>query len=56
MQAGYNVRKLKWHPLERLRAWIHMPSRETGRKCLHGQYPACNWYPATMPAERRDTP
>ncbi len=51
MQSGYNVRKPKLHLLERLKTWLHMPARESGRKCLHGNYPACNWYPPAMPPE-----
>lgn len=54
MQSGYNVRKPKLHLLERLKTWLHMPPRETGRKCLHGNYPACNWYPPAMPERRKD--
>lgn len=53
MQTGYNVKRPKLHPLERLRAWLHMPARETGRKCLHGRYPACNWYPPAMPETKK---
>lgn len=53
MQTGYNVKRPKLHPIERLRAWLHRPARETGRKCLHGRYPACNWYPPAMPPETK---
>ena len=37
MQTGYNVKRPKLHLLERLKTWLHMPARETGRKCLHGK-------------------
>lgn len=56
MQIGYNVRKPKFHPLESLRVWFHLPERDTGRKCLHGRYPSCNWYPPTLPESKKGDP
>lgn len=53
MQIGARVKKRKLHPLEALRSWLHAKPREDGRKALHGNYPACNWYPPTYP-ERSD--
>lgn len=41
------------HPLDALRQWcyrwFHGYDGQEGRKCLHGRYPACNWYPPVYP-------
>ncbi len=56
MQAGARVGKRRLHPWERLKQTVRRffsgYDPLEGRKNLHGQYPACNWYPATMPEKR----
>lgn len=56
MQIGARVKKHRWHPLRALWNWLHDEPRDAGRKCLHGQYPACNWYPPTMPETKKEPP